>query len=193
MNLTNIACPKSTADSGLPNLHCFLVFQCYTFSKIHLHRFPPSLYIRATQIERQSLISFPFSLGQTLVTDQWVAVTVTDILGLLSEGTRGLATSNWASWNACSGEAGNHVRNLITLRLPGCEEGQACHVERLHGERKRCLGGSQLFQPCEWGRHKTCKRKSHLGCPAQWKLSVTSAQLPSDGKYVEVTPTQGQD
>lgn len=124
--------------------------------------------------------------------DQWNAVIVTDTLGLPGEGTRSLAASTWASWNACSGEASYHAGNPTTLRLPCCKEGQACHVERVHGDRKRCLGSSQLFQPCEWGRHKICEWKRHLGCPAQWNLQMTP-QLPSEEKHMRETPTQGWD
>ena len=56
------------------------------------------------------------------------------------------AASPWASQNACSGEASFCVGNLTAFRPPCCEEGQACHVEKMCGETKRWLGSSQLFR-----------------------------------------------
>lgn len=78
--------------------------------------------------------------------DQCNAILVTDILGPSSEGTKNLAASTWTSQNAFSGEASYCVGNLTAFRPPCCEEGQACHVEKVRGETKRWLGSSQLFQ-----------------------------------------------
>lgn len=160
MSITNLACSRSTSVFLSPKHVCCLVFQWLVFSKIHLHQCPPSFYICATYIKRQSLISFPLNLGQTLMTLN--AILVTDILGPSSEGTKNFAASTWASRNACSGEASYCVGILNAFRTPCCEEGQGCHVEKMRGETKRWLGSSQLFQPCEWGGTRYVSEKAIL-------------------------------
>ena len=151
MSITNLACSRSTSGFPSPKHVCCLVFLWLVFSKIHLHQCPPSFYVCATYIKRQSLISFPLNLGQTLMTltnvMQYWWLTFWDHP---MRAPKNPAASTWASQNACSGEASYCVGNLTTFRPPCCEEGQACHVEKMHGETKRWLGSSQLFQPCEW-------------------------------------------
>ena len=155
MSITNLACSRSTSVFPSPKHVCCLVFQWLVFSKIHLHQCPPSFSLKS----RADINDF----------DQCNVILVTDILGPYSEGTKNFAASTWASQNACSGEVSYCVGILNAFKPPCCEEGQACHVEKMRGETEMA-GELPAFSAMWVRRYKMCEWKGHLGYLVLWNL-----------------------
>lgn len=163
MSITNLACSRSTSVFPSPKHVCCLVFLWLVFSKIHLHQCPPSFYVCATYIKRQSLISFPLNLGQTLmtltnITQYWWLT----FLGPSNEGTKkpcsfSLGLSEcllWRSQLLCG--KSDCFQTTMLWRRPGlpCRE----DVWR----DKEMAGELPAFSPCEWEGTRCVSEKAIL-------------------------------